>query len=294
MAHWKFLQKGDIIDAVSPGYASTPEDIKGSCQFLLRWGFTPRIPKDLIKPHFLHANEDEARFLFLKEAIEAADSKAIWCLRGGYGSNRLLPMLQKLKKPKKPKLIIGLSDVTSLHTFFNQEWKWPTLHAPILDRMGKGVTLRRHEKEFYDLLLGKSPGITFKKLRPLNAAAKKVKSLNSKIVGGNLTVLQSSMGTPWQINADRSLLFLEDIGERGYRIDRMLEQFRQGGVLKKCHGIVLGDFLEGAEPKTGQNNFKQVFERWAKELSIPLFLALRQGMETFKGRSLFRHLANCL
>jgi muramoyltetrapeptide carboxypeptidase len=111
----------------------------------------------------------------------------------------------------------------------------------------------------------------------LNEAAKRTRSLKSKIVGGNLTVLQSSMGTPWQIEAQRKLLFLEDLGERGYRIDRMLEQFRQGGVLKKCDGIILGDFLGGEEPATKKNNFAQVFKRWAGDLEIPLFQGVQAG-----------------
>ncbi|MBY0414117.1 MAG: LD-carboxypeptidase, partial [Bdellovibrionales bacterium] len=205
MEHWKFFQEGDIIDAISPGYASGKEDIENSRKFLYSWKLEPRIPKNLIEPHFLHSNDDGKRFHFLKKAIEAKDSHAIWCLRGGYGSNRLIPMLAKLKKPKNAKLVIGLSDVTSLHSFFIQEWNWPVLHAPILDRMGKGVSLPRHEKELKDLLFGKKTEIEFKSLKPMNSAAKNIKTLKSKIVGGNLTVLQSSMGTPWQINADRSL-----------------------------------------------------------------------------------------
>jgi muramoyltetrapeptide carboxypeptidase len=277
MAHWKFFQEGDIIDAISPGYPSPAEEIEGSRKFLQRWNLVPRIPKNLTKPHFLHSNEDDQRFLFLKNAIEAKDSRVIWCLRGGYGSNRLLPMLAKLKKPKEVKLLIGLSDVTSLHTFFTQEWDWPTLHSPILDRMGRGVTLPRHEKELHNILFGQNSEIEFNKLKPLNDAALKTRALKSKVVGGNVTVLQSSMGTPWQIKADRSLLFLEDWGERGYRIDRMLEQFRQGGLFKKCDGIILGDFLGGAEPATGKDNFKKVFKRWAGDLEIPLFSGLEAG-----------------
>lgn len=277
MSHWKFLKEGDIVDAISPGYASPQKDIDGSRAFLLRWNLNPRIPKNLIKPHFLHSNEDEKRFQFLKEAMESRDSEAIWCLRGGYGSNRLIPMLAKLKKPKTPKLVIGLSDVTSIHVFLNQVWKWPTLHAPILDRMGRGVSLPRHEKEFRDLLFGKTTEIEFKKLKALNDVARETRQIKSKIVGGNLTVLQSTMGTPWQINADRSLLFIEDIGERGYRLDRILEQFRQGGVLKKCDGIILGEFMGGEEPVTGKDNFKQLFKRWADDLEIPLYSGLESG-----------------
>lgn len=277
MAHWKFLQENDIIDVVAPGYPSKPHEVDGARDFLLKWKLVPRIPKGLIKPHFLHANEDELRFEFLKNSIESKDSRVIWCLRGGYGSNRLLPMLAKLKKPKEPKLVIGISDITSLHTFLIQEWGWSTLHGPLLDRLGRNLVAPKEEKELHRILFGKDKTIEFKKLKPLNDAARKAGTIKSKMVGGNLTVLQSTMGTPWQIDADRKLLFLEDLGERGYRIDRMLEQFRQGGVLKKCHGIVLGDWLGGEEPATGKNNFDLVFKRWAQDLEIPLFKGMEAG-----------------
>ncbi len=277
MAHWNFLKEGDIIDVVAPGYPSSREEVQGAHDFLCDWNLVPRIPKGLIKPHFIHANEDKERFEFLKKAIESKDSRTIWCLRGGYGSNRLLPMLAKLKKPKEPKLLIGISDITSLHNFVIQEWGWTAMHAPLLDRLGRKLVSKMHERELKDILFGREKSVEFKKLRPLNAAARNVKKMNSKIVGGNLTVLQSGLGTPWQIETQKALLFIEDVGERGYRIDRMLEQFRQAGLFKKCHGIVLGDFIGGAEPKTGKNNFNKVFRRWADDLDIPLFSGLQAG-----------------
>ncbi|MNS86027.1 putative murein peptide carboxypeptidase [compost metagenome] len=277
MSQWKFIKENDIIDVVSPGYPSLPHEVEGSRDFLLRWKLQPRIPKGIIKPHFLHSNEDQERFAFLKAAIESKDSTTIWCLRGGYGSNRLLPMLAKLKKPKEPKLLVGLSDITSLHVFFRQEWGWNTIHGPILDRMGRNKVKPQEEKELHRLLFGEDKEITFKKLKPLNDAAKKTTSIKAKVVGGNLTVLHSTLGTPWQIEAKNSLLFLEDIGERGYRIDRMLEQFRQAGVFKGCKGIVLGDFIGGAEPATGKDNFNLVWKRWAGDLDIPFYKGLESG-----------------
>ncbi|MBO9666551.1 MAG: LD-carboxypeptidase, partial [Bdellovibrio sp.] len=282
MGHWKFFKEGDIIDVVAPGYPSQPHEVEGSREFLKNWNLTPRIPKGLIKPHFLHANEDDQRFAFLKAAIESRDSRVIWCMRGGYGSNRLIPMLAKLKKPKEPKLLIGISDITSLHSFVIQEWGWSVLHAPLLDRLGRKLVSPKHEKELHDILFGKTKQIEFKKLKALNDSAHKVKSLKSKIVGGNLTVLQSSMGTPWQFDAKKSLLFVEDIGERGYRIDRIFEQFRQGGIFKGCHGIILGDFIGGEEPSTGKNNFQKVFKRWADDLDIPIFQGLEAGHATIQ------------
>lgn len=277
MAHWDFLKKGDLIDVVAPGYPSKPEEVEGSARFLEKWGLRPHIPRDLIKPHFLHANDDLERFVFLKKAIENPDSQVIWCLRGGYGSNRLLPLLAKLKKPKKPKLLIGISDITSLHMFFIQEWGWKTLHAPLLDRLGRGLVSPKHEKELHALLFGKSKHIEFKKLKALNQAARAVKKIEAKIVGGNLTVLQSALATPWQIETKGKILFLEDIGERGYRIDRMLEQFRQAGLFKSCRGVILGDFVGSQEPQSEYSTLPHVFKRWSQDFEIPLFSGLEAG-----------------
>ncbi|MEN0058341.1 MAG: LD-carboxypeptidase, partial [Bdellovibrio sp.] len=274
-AGWNFLQEGDIIDVVAPGYPSQPHEVEGARIFLEKWNLQARIPKGLIKPHFLHAHEDEARGEFLRAAIESKDSQVIWCLRGGYGSNRLVPMLAKMRKPRQPKLLIGISDISSLHTFLIQEWGWSTLHGPLLDRLGRNLVAPRYEKELHRLLFGESDCISFTKLKPLNAAAKAAKVIKGKVVGGNLTVLQSTLGTPWQLKTDGAFLFIEDLGERGYRLDRILEQFRQAGLFKKCRGLLLGDFIGGEEPSTKKNNFKLVFKRWAQDLDIPLL----QGMQ---------------
>lgn len=277
MSRWKFLQENDIIDVVAPGYPTKPEEIQGAHDFLLKWKLVPRIPQDIVKPHFLHAHEDEERFDFLKAAIQSKDSNTIWCLRGGYGSNRLLPHLAKMKKPKEQKLLIGISDISSLHTFVTQEWGWVTVHGPLLDRLGKNLVAPKYEKELKDMLFGKTTHIEFKNLKALNKAAKQSATVKGKVTGGNLTVIQSTLGTPWQIETAGKFLFIEDLGERGYRIDRMLEQFRQAGLLKKCKGLLLGDFIGGEEPATGQNNFNKVFKRWSEDLEIPVFQGLQAG-----------------
>jgi Uncharacterized proteins, homologs of microcin C7 resistance protein MccF len=278
MSQWKFIKENDIIDVVSPGYPTPSEEIEGARQFLSRWKLQARIPKDMIKPHFLHANEDEVRFANLKAAIESKDSSTIWCMRGGYGSNRLLPMLAKLKKPKEDKLLIGLSDITSLHVFFTQVWGWKTIHGPIMARMGRpNVVSRKHENELHRMLFGADKEITFKGLKPMNEAARKTKSIDAKMVGGNLVTLQSTLATPWQVQTKGNLLFIEEVGERGYRIDRILEQFRQAGMLKNCKGIVLGDFVGGEEPKTGKDNFNLIWKRWAADLEIPMYKGIESG-----------------
>jgi muramoyltetrapeptide carboxypeptidase len=276
MAGWRYLKKGDLVDVVSPGFASTSEEIEGARRFLRKWGLVPRIPSKLIQKHFLHSNSDEKRFGFLREALSAPDSKIIWCLRGGYGSNRLLPKLDQLKKPKQQKLLVGISDITSLHVYFAQKWQWPTLHASLLDRMGSGKVPAKIEKETMDLLFGKNQEVEFKKLKAMNDAALNLKSVKSSVVGGNLIVLQSTLGTPYQVNTDGKILFIEDLGERGYRVDRVLEHFQQAGLFKKCKGLVIGEFLGGQE-SNGQILWPQVFKSWAGRLNIPVFSGLEAG-----------------
>lgn len=276
MKRWQHLEKGDIVDVVSPGFASTREEIEGARQFLLKWGLQPRIPAKLVQKHFLHSNSDEKRFGYLREAVQAKDSKIIWCLRGGYGSNRLLPMLDKVKKGPTPKLLVGISDITSLHVYFSQKWQWPTLHASLLDRMGSGKVPPKIEKETMDLLFGKIDGVEFKKLKPMNKAALSLKSMNSSVVGGNLIVLQSTLGTPYQVNTDGKILFIEDLGERGYRVDRVLEHFYQVGLFKKCKALVIGEFLGGNETN-GKPLWPQVFKSWSERLQIPVFSGMEAG-----------------
>jgi muramoyltetrapeptide carboxypeptidase len=276
MSRWQSLTPGDLVDVVSPGFASTPEEVAGARAFLERWDLVPRIPRGLIQKHFLLANEDEKRFAFLKDALLAEDSKVIWCLRGGYGANRLLPYLDKIKKPKKVKLLVGISDVTSLHIYLGQKWGWPTLHASLLDRMGSGKVPPRIEKETMDVLFGKAEGVEFKKLKAMNTAALKLKKIQGSVVGGNLTVLQSTLGTKYQFKTAGKILFIEELGERGYRVDRILEHFHQVGLFDDCRALVIGEFLAGAEPG-GKVLWPQVLKSWAERLQIPVFGGMEAG-----------------
>lgn len=276
MSSWNFLEEGDIVDVVAPGFASTAEEVERARQFLLKKNLVPRIPKKLIQKHFLHSNSDQNRVGFLKEALQAKDSKIIWCLRGGYGSNRLLPELARMKKPARQKLLVGISDITSLHVFFEKEWGWPTMHAALLDRLGSGKVPPKVEKETMDMLFGRKDKVEFKKLKPMNAAALQPKTIRSSVVGGNLVVLQSTLGTPYQFDTDGKILFIEDLGERGYRVDRILEHFHQAGLFRKCKALVIGEFLGGKED-SGKALWPQVFKSWAERLTIPVFSGLEAG-----------------
>ncbi|HND86039.1 MAG TPA: LD-carboxypeptidase, partial [Pseudobdellovibrionaceae bacterium] len=218
---------------------------------------------------------DDFRAHDLIKALVNPEISAVWCLRGGWGSQRLLPALAKVSQPQIAKFFIGLSDITSLHVFLNQHWGWQTLHGPVLERMGKGVP-PASEKLILQILKGETTKWSCHRLKPLNLAAKD-QQIKGKIVGGNLTVLQTGIGTDWQVNPAGKILFIEDVHERGYRIDRMLTQFEQSGLLKKCEGILLGDFTLSEEPGNKPSLLPKVWKSWASQLKIPIWSGVPSG-----------------
>lgn len=272
---WRPLRDGDTVDVIAPGFATDRLVLSEVSKVLKSWGLVPRIPKDIIKKHFFMAAPDEVRSRHLRQAL-LSDSKVIWCLRGGYGALRLLPELSKIKRPVKPKLLVGISDVTSLHTWINTHWGWPSFHASLLDRLSSGRLPKKIQVELQELLFGKKDHVTFRKLKPMNAAAKKALGLKAPIVGGNLVTLQSSLGTPYDFDFKDRFVFLEELGERGYRIDRILVHFEQARRWQGCKGVLLGHFLGGNEPQ-GKNFVWPVLKSWAQEQSFPVYSGLESG-----------------
>ena len=272
---WKALKTGDLVDVVAPASKGPWNELEEGIKILESWGLRVRVSSHLYSPNLLHSNTDLERWNQLKSALLNKESSAIWCVRGGYGSMKLLPKLAKLKKPKHTKIFLGLSDITSLSVYFNQQWKWPVLHAPVLTRIGRGDLPKVSIDELKQVLFGEVSELKYS-LKPFNQAADKCKNLSGELVGGNWTTLMSGLATPYQIKAPRTILFLEDIGERGYRLDRYWEQLLQMGFLDKLSGILLGDFTLGDEPD-GKNYVWEVLKERTKSFKKPVFYGLPVG-----------------
>lgn len=281
---------------IAPGSACSSEEVSAALGVLESWGLRSRLPKNSIKTFLYHSHSDERRLELLTNALKAEDSKAIWCLRGGYGSNRLIQDLQKMKKPKTAKIFVGLSDVTSIHLFLNQVWKWPTLHGPVLVRLGSGDLGLRGKKEIQSLVFGKLPELEFSGVKPLNAKALEVQTLGAALkaefLGGNLMTLQSAIGTKVALQGKQHFIFIEEVAERGYRIDRMLYHLYDAGCFHGARGIFLGEFLGGDEPqkidasggdrarrdgRTKKSYVKKALQRFIKDIGVPVFGYLPVG-----------------
>ncbi len=283
------LQPGDIVDVIAPGSRCSDQSLAAGVAFLERLGLRPRVPRTLFGRELLCANTDAVRFAHLSRALAAPDSRALWCVRGGYGAIRLVDRLLKLTPPSQPKLLVGYSDATTLHYLLNEHWGWPSLHGPLLDRLGAAAADAPEVGELRALLLGGCRESVYAGLRPLNASARRAHTLRARVFGGNLTVLQSLLGTALQVRAmrPRQILFLEDVGERGYRIDRMLEHLRQAGALAGVAAIVFGTFT-GGEERDGSTRVQEVLARFAAAQSFPVLAGLQAGHGELQ-RPIFLH-----
>lgn len=273
---WQILKKNDIVDIVAPASNSPEHRFTDGVEWVESIGLRPRIQEGMINTDLFFAAPLEVQLKQLKEALYS-DSKAIWCLRGGYGSMRLVPHLLKLKPPKRPKLFIGFSDITSLHLFFSQNWKWPVIHGRTISQMRKDLSKTPDRKLLQDIIFGRKDSHTFKKLIPMNDLALKNSEVSGSITGGNLRIIQSSLGTEWEIKAKNKILFMEDVAERGYSIDRMLEQMLQAKIIDRgLKAVVFGDFTEGKE-KDGTDLSLKAMERFAARVPYPVLRGLPAG-----------------
>jgi muramoyltetrapeptide carboxypeptidase len=265
---WRALKKNSIIDIIAPASSVADTSIIEKLKALLEsWQLTPRIAPDLFGPDLLCANSDEKRFQQLKDALLNSPSQAIWCLRGGYGCTRLIPSLLKLNTPEKPKLFIGFSDITGLHLFLQQKWHWQTLHSPTLNQVVHHLIEEENINELKKVIFGQLFELSYL-LTPYHKPTT-LDSIQAPLTGGSLSLVQTSLGTDWQIETKDKILFLEDVNEVAYRIDRMLQHLQQSGILTHVKAILLGDFTFTAKIEE-EKKILAVLERFAKEQNFPV------------------------
>src|SRR6185437_16010901 len=164
---WVPLKRGDLVDVVAPGFGLSEDRLQGAVRFLHDIGLQARVPRDILGDDVVCAQKDAIRLEHLKAAILAQDSRAVWCLRGGYGLIRLIDSVAKIKKPRA-KLFVGYSDAVTLHNFLNQFWKWPTLHGPLLDRLGQRTLPEEQVNQLLDVVFGRRTSVTHTNLIPMN------------------------------------------------------------------------------------------------------------------------------
>ena len=188
----------------------------------------------------------------------------------------MIPSLEKIKNPPA-KLFIGFSDITALHAYFNKKWGWATIHGPVLNSMHKKEIVRRDVEEIKKVVFGEVTELNFSNLKPLSKnKTLKNETITGSLLGGNLAVFASLLGTPYFPDLKGKILFFEDVGERGYRVDRLLVQLEQAGVLKGVKAMVLGPFTQAEDPD-GKTRVRQIFNKFSERQKFPVMSGVESG-----------------
>ena len=233
-----YLKKGDTIAITCPAGYMEAAKAQTCINTLQSWGFNVMVGKTLgSKSKNYFSGTDEQRRDELQAMLDDENIHAILFGRGGYGMGRIIDQLDFTKFKKQPKWVIGFSDITVLHAHLYTKINTASLHAPMATAFNEG------ENEFIQSL---HKAIIGKKAKYSCAAHpfNKQGTVTAELVGGNLSLLANVSGTPSNINTKNKILFLEDIGEQIYNIDRMLYQLKRSGKLDELAGLIIGGFTD--------------------------------------------------
>ena len=263
-----YLQKGDCIGITCPAGYMDAKKAQTCIKTLQGWGFEVMVGKTLgskSKNYFSAA--DAGRRDELQAMVDDENIKAILFGRGGYGLGRIIDELDFTKFKKDPKWIIGFSDITVLHAHLNTRIKTASLHAPMAAAFNDG------ENEFIKSL---HHAITGKKAKYECAAHafNKTGTVTAELVGGNLSLLAHLTGTVSALNTKNKILFIEDIGEYVYNIDRMMYQLNRSGQLAGLAGLIVGGFTD---MKDTERPFGKTAYEVIKEITAPYHYPLCFG-----------------
>jgi len=270
----EYLKIGDTVAIVAPSGVLKNYDnyITKAKSLLKEWGLNVIVGDNVFQDDGHFAGTDKERTSDFQIALDDKSIKAIWCARGGYGTMRIIDDLDYENYKKNPKWIIGYSDITSIHNDIHNN-KSESIHGIMckslenLDKKDESVILLKKtlfgEKISYEIdgseynILGKS---------------------NGQLVGGNLTLLHSLLGSKSSINTEGKILFIEDLGEYLYHIDRMLQSLKRAGYFDKCKGLIIGDFTDLRKNTTPfGRNLEELIIEIAKEYNFPVSFGFPAG-----------------
>ena len=259
------LLPGDLVDIIAPSSLPQNREWKKGLAILESWGLKVRFSEESLKPWSFHSGTNKQRWSFLKRAFQNSQSKAVWCLRGGYGSQKLLGWFKT--NPPHKKLFIGFSDATAIHLQLNK-WGWPSLHGPFISDIP--YLSKKNQESLRQILFGEKKEQFFENLKVFHPSKKKI--LKGSLMGGNLTVIQTSLGCSWFPKLHSHFLFLEDVNEEAYRLDRALHHLFFTGALKGVKALILGSFHPA---KSAQ--IHKVLNSLSEFLKIPMVTDLPCG-----------------
>lgn len=272
------LRAGDVVGLIEPaGFTDDVFDLAVVSETIAAMGLKPRPARHLLDRHGYLAGRDEDRAADVNAMFADPEVCGIFAVRGGWGCARILPYLDFATIRSHPKLLVGFSDITALHLAFAERAGFPTIHGP-----NAASSWPRFSWDAFRAIAFE--GATPTLVNPPGKEDRLVQRVgrirtfrggraSGRLLGGNLTVLAALMGTPWLPDFDGAILFLEDVDEAPYRIDRMLTQLALAGVLGKVAGVVFGQCTscDAKDASYGGFTLSQVLEQHLAPLGIPAF-----------------------
>jgi muramoyltetrapeptide carboxypeptidase len=279
------LKKGDVIAVIAPASAANDKAEQAAAWIAAR-GYSPRIyPSAQLASDDYLAGSDAQRLTDLHAVFADREVNAIICMRGGYGCARLLDKIDYDLLRRNPKILVGYSDITALHIAIARRAGFVTFHGPMLSSDFLANKQAPTEEALFAMLRGDVPGgsvISHPERFPLQTVHGGVAS--GRLAGGNLAIIGSMLGTPYEIDLENTILFIEDAGETPQKIDRLLTQLRLAGKLSTVRGVLIGDFSEINDPTDTVDNtvlntqrIDALWRQMLEPLNVPVLAGWRSG-----------------
>lgn len=238
------LKRDDTVALIAPSSPTDPNSVDKSIECIKKLGLNVIVGESCLSKHGFLSGTDDIRANDINSMFKNKNINGIFSLRGGYGSARLLDLIDFKIIKRNPKVFVGYSDITALHIAINQKCNLITYHGPMIStELIKGLDEYSNyyykQNIFNKNILGKINNPTGMDIKVLYEGC-----AEGKLIGGNLSLICSTLGTKYEINTKNKILFIEEIAESPYKIDRMLLQLHQAGKFKDAKGIILGAFTE--------------------------------------------------
>lgn len=235
------LRPGDAIALVSPAGPVPADKLEAAVEVLKGWGLRPRVYPHALDRHSFYAGTDADRLADLNAALADPQIRGVFCNRGGYGVQRIVEQMDFAAVRRDPKVLIGFSDITALHTALWTHAGVASVHGPVSTQLDRGESFTRSIR--HALMTTEVVQIEADAAEP-NFSVRTGGRAQGLLLGGNLTMLSTSIGTPFMPDLRGAILLIEDVGEAAYRVDRMLTQLGNCGILQSLAGIAIGQFTE--------------------------------------------------
>lgn len=258
------LREGDKIAILSPAGIVRPEFVENSINVLRHQGWDPYVSTHALGRHGSFSGTIDERYSDMEEALLNPEVKAILCTRGGYGAVHLLDRLNRLPlRHECAKWLIGFSDISALHALMSSHGIM-SLHASMTKRLSQTGGDDDASQALFSMLRGGNMNLQFEP-HPLNRTG----SVTAPITGGNLIVTSSLLSTPFSPFRPGAILFIEDIAEPIYKVERVLMQLKLSGILSQAAGLIVGQFT-GYEPDANHRHMYEMISKIVADCNIPI------------------------